>query len=77
MPDYISLMAIAIMWNLTITIVNPKKEEIHLFPNSKMPDVVIVQNGKWGLESHYTGTVGKLDIWVPIKGLTTAKKIKP
>ena len=57
MPDYISLMAIAIMWNVIITIVNPKKEEIYMFHNSKTPDILIVHNKKWGLESHYTGTV--------------------
>ena len=76
MPDYISQMAITIMWNLTITIVNPKKEEICLCHNSKTPDIVIVHNGKWGLESHYTGTVGKLNIWVHIKGPNHSQEIK-
>ena len=76
MPDCISLMAIAIMWNLTITTVNPKKEEIYLFHTSKTPDVVIVHNGKWGLESQYTETVGKSDIWVPIKGPNHSQEIK-
>ena len=74
--DIISLMVIAIMWNLTITVLTPTLEEIKILHNSDKPNVVVVHNGEDNLEGHYCATVGIEDSWVPVKGKDQTYTIK-
>ena len=74
--DYLMLAVIAIMFNLTITIVRPDLSVINLFHNSKKPSIVVVFNGKDGLSGHYCGTIGIEDKWVPVKGDNFSFEIK-
>ena len=72
----ISLRVIAIMWNLTTTILTPTLEEIKVLHNSDKPNVVVVHTGEDNLEGHYCGTVGTEDSWVPVKGKDHTYTIK-
>ena len=55
--DVCAFGVIGVMWNIKITIIHPDLENIKIFHNSYDPDVVLVHNGRDGLEGHYSATI--------------------
>lgn len=55
--DIIAITVIAVMWNISISIVTPHTSIIHVYHDKpQKPDVVLVHNGRVGSEGHYTST---------------------
>ena len=55
--DELCLGVLGYMWNLKITIVSPDMPDVKIFHNDEEdPHIVMVHNGKDGLEGHYSAT---------------------
>ena len=55
--DELCLGVIAYMWNVKITIVSPDMPDLKIFhQDDENPDIILVHNGKEGLEGHYSST---------------------
>ena len=53
--DELCLGVLGYMWNLKITIVSPDMLDVKIFhTDEEDPDIVLVHNGKDGLEGHYS-----------------------